>query len=403
MYFLYYLLYICSSIRPLAITDDNYQECINNASGIPIFVEVWDKSFYESKSYRPTWKEIYSMDDYRGKIIFADLNCNYEPYICQKIGPGRIYPRFVIINTTTGETRQYTGGTNKEEIKEWIERQLSDPIEILKDQSDFNNVLPVCVKMSLFKFSISENYKESIEIATKVAIETRHLQIKMVMMLDKDNHEPNLIHYTPDKREVSFHRNESNSDNEFTVENLSKFIKIHALRFFLPYSYRIDHFSFVEDTPVEVFLYDHNNDMFKNRAIDAAKQVEDMLPTAQTGCEFSSFFCRYVGVFNDKRGVAVIIDKHNNLFWVSNLDKNVKNWTRDVLQGKVKGSGPGTGVMKEYLMLFYDMRAKGGWQYYLIFFPFGVLIFGVFIVIFVIACIVNPNPAPNPTDRRHAD
>lgn len=398
--FISYLIYLTVSVKPLALTDENYNESIKNASGIPIFVEIWDKGFYDSKSYRPTWKSIYTMSDYEGKIIFADLNCNYEPFICQKIGPGRIYPRFVIINTTTGETRQYTGSTSKDEIKKWIGSQLSDPIEILNEPSDFNNILPTSVQISLFKFSISENDKKSIEIANNVAFKVKHLQIKMVMILDKEDHSPSLIHYTPDNREVSFNRN---SSNEFTVDNLYKFIKIHSLRFFSPYSYRIDHFSMVEQTPVEVFLYDHNSEMFKNRAIEAAKQVEDMIPTAQTGCEYSNFFCRYVGVFNDKFGVAVIIDKYNNLFWVSNLDKNVKNWTNDVLQGKIKGSGPGTGVMKEYLMLFYDMRAKGGWQYYLIFLPFGVMIFGVFILIFVIACIINPNPVPNPTDKKHYD
>lgn len=388
-------------MKPLELTDNNYKESIKNASGIPIFVEIWDKAFYDSKSYRPTWKSIYSMKDYDGKIIFAQLNCNYEPFICQKIGPGRVYPRFVIINTTTGETRQYTGSTDKDEIKKWIGSQLSDPIEILNDISDFNDILPTSIEMSLFKFSISENDKESIEIAEKAAFKTKHLPIKIVMILDKEKHSPNLIHYTPDKREVPF--NKDNLNDEFTVENLYKFIKIHSLRFFTPYSYRIDHFSMVEQTPVEVFLYDHKNDLFRNRAIEAAKQVENMIPTAQTGCEYSTFFCRYVGVFNDRLGVAVIIDKYNNLFWVSNLDKNVKNWTIDVLQGRIKGSGPGTGVMKEYLMLFYDMRAKGGWPYYLIFLPFGVLIFGVFILIFVVACIVNPNPAPNPTDKKHID
>lgn len=397
--YLSYLIYTCISIKPLTLTDDNYNECVKNASGIPIFVEIWDKGFYDSKSYRTTWKSIYSMQDYIGKIIFADLNCNYEPLICQKIGPGRIYPRFVIINTTTGETRQYTGSTDKEEIRKWIGSQLSEPIEILNNPSEFNDIIPTSVQTSLFKFTISENDKESIEIARNAAFKVKHLSIKIVMVLDKEEHQPSLIHFTPDKREVSF----DVKKDEFTVENLYKFIKIHSLRFFSPYSYRIDHFSMVEQIPVEVFLYDHNSEMFKNRAIAAAKTVEDLLPTAQTGCEYSSFFCRYVGVFNDKFGVAVIIDKYNNLFWVSNLDKNVRNWTVDVLQGKIKGSGPGTGVMKEYLMLFYDMRAKGGWQYYLIFLPFGVLIFGVFILIFIIACIVNPNPQPNPTDKKHYD
>lgn len=392
MVFFYLISTIFSLKGSLSLTDGNYSENLRLANGTPILVEIWDKHYYESKSYKETWKTIATLEEYKGKIIFADLNCHYESLTCQKIGPGRVYPRFVWINTKTGETRQYTGGQTFDEIQNWIRMQLSPPIEPLETPGQFSELLPTSVKMSLFKFTISKSDEKSIEIAQNAALQVHHLQIKIVMEL-KDDVKPSLSLYTPDNREVAF-------NEEFTIDNLVKFFKIHAIRFFAPYSDRVNHFSMVEQMPVMVFLYDHTKDLFRNRAIETAKQVEHLLPTVQTGCNYSNFFCRYVDVYNDKLGVAVIIDKYRNLFWVSNLDKNVLNWTKDVLEGKVRGSGPGTGVLKEYLMLFYDMRAKGGWPYYCLFLPFGVMIFGVLILMLFIACIVNPEPVSNPYEYK---
>ncbi|OHT09076.1 hypothetical protein TRFO_04654 [Tritrichomonas foetus] len=384
MHSFFFLLFLSLCIsKPITLTDKNYQEITTSTNGRPIFVEVWDKHFYQSKSYKDSWKKIASSDKFKDKVIFADLNCHYESLTCQRICPGRVFPRFVWINGTTGATTQYSGGVSPDEVKNWISSQLSDAIEKIESNEKMKEILPISVKMSLFKFSIFENDKNSLEIAQQAAELVKHLQIKMVLVTDQEKHEPKLIHYTPDHREVVF-------EGEFTVENLKKFIKIHAIRFFAPYSETINHFSQVEEMPVEVFLYPHKNELFKKKAIDIAKSVENLIPTVQTGCEYSNTFCRYVGVGSDRVGVAVIIDKHNNLFWVHNLDRQVYNWTLDVLNGKERGSGPGTGVLKEYLMLFYDMRAKGGWPYYFVFLPFGVMIFAVFIAIFVLAFSIDP-------------
>ena len=372
------------SSKPIVLTDRNYDEVISNETNVPLFVEIWDKHFFESKIYKETWKSVHHMEDLKPKVDFAELNCHYQSLTCQKISPGRYYPRFVWINRTTKEIKPYTGGSSPEEIREWIESQLNEPIEVM-DEAQLNETIPMASKMPLFVFRCYKDDNNGVDMAKEAALEVRHMVIKMVMILDQNNHPPQLTYYATDHRQVSLQ-----DDEGYNVETIIKFIRVHSIKFFAPYSESIAHFSEVEEMPVAVFLYPHEKDVFRNKAIELARKIEHLLPTVQTGCAYSKGFCRYVGVKSDRMGVLVIIDKSKNLFWIHNLDMELPNWTSDVVNGLVTGSGPGTGVLKEYLMLFYDMRMKGGWQYYLIFLPFGVGIFAVFIPIFIIAFSLKP-------------
>lgn len=341
----------------------------------PIFIEAWDPHCHNCKSFKSDWEKLTSLDYFQQKIIFADINCISEKKLCQKISPGKEYPRFIWFDANESIPRSYTGSYSLPDLALWLKSQFQSALDVINNPIQFEKLKPIALKISLFRFTINESDKKSLQIITTAVNSVKHLHIKMVLNYSNQQFLPTLEHFTPDNRIIQMKKS-------FTYNSIVNFIKVHSIRFFVPYNDIIGQFSSTEKVPIMIFVFSYNNSQLRKMAISAAKTIEEssMILISQSCCEYNPHFCRYYGIKDDTKNISVvIIDKSKSLFWSLkyNYDINLlQKWTSAVLNNKIKSLGPGSisKFVQPLLEMFYELRGQGGWRYYFFYTPFVIII-----------------------------
>lgn len=351
----------------------------------PLFIELWDPWCEHCKAFKPDWEKLTSLQFFDQKIVFGDINCVIEKKLCQKISPGKEYPRFVWINHDCQDIHHYIGSYSLSDLASWLDSQLRNNIlHVVNDSIGFEKIKHHAIQNSLFRFIVNENDKQSLEIISRVVKFAKYYQVKMVATYDNyDGIQPQLNYYSPDFREVKM-------KEEFKYESLIHFIKAHAMRFFLPYNGMLGQFSLAEQMPIMIFVFPHNSSDLRKIALEAAKLVDESNfgPVSQMDCDYNDFLCRYYGVRNNDNKVSVVvINKSQNVYWKTHLNHIeqiplIKNWTDDILQDKAQKLGPGSmnPFLGSIVKNFLEFRGLGGWKYYIFFLPF-IIIFTFFITL----------------------
>lgn len=357
-----------------------YNETINMKGRLPIFIELWDPHCHNCQAFKRIWERLASLEYFQKKILFADINCIIENKLCQKISPGKEYPRFAWIDVNESVPRSYTGSYALLDLAAWLKTRFQSSLDVINDSIQFEKIKQISIKTSLFRFTISELDKKSYQILTAAVNSVKHLDVKMILNYSNQQTHPILEHFTRDDRIIQM-------KNAFTFNSITYFIKAHSVLFFTSYNDFIGQFSSAEKVPIMVFVYSHNNSQLRKVAINLAKSMEELsiIPISQLCCQYNSKFCRYYGIKDVSKWITVIIlDKYKNIYWSFEYNKDdiklLKAWTLAVLKHKIRPYGPGStiNVLRPLLEMFYELRSQGGWRYYFFFTPFVVLM--VFII-----------------------
>ena len=358
--------------------EELYEKIINMKERPPIFIELWDPWCSYCTFFKNDWDRMTNHEAFKDRIVFGDINCQKQKKLCDKINPGSEFPRFVWIDEDNNKTRCYTGSYAINELAPWLDSQIKGPLEVVNDSEKFEMVrMQTMLRMPLFRFIVNSNDEKNINIIKDGAKEVKHYQIRLIISYQNESCPPQLIHHTFDNRVITM--NES-----LSVDNIIKFVKIHALRFFAPYSDMVAQFSHAEQIPIMIFAFPNTDSHSRKIAFETARSVQNMLPTSQLNCQYDGKFCRYYGI-SDINGTVVIINKYLNFFWIHKLDEQVYEWAADVLNGKIKGYGPGNSPLKDIMLMFYEYRSIGGYKYYLFFLPFVLFVLVVILLIILIA------------------
>lgn len=377
------------------LNQEIFNKIISLKDRTPLFIELWDPHCHNCKAFKGDWEKLTSHEFFQKKIIFADINCISENNLCQKISPGKEYPRFVWFDANETIPRTYTGSYSLSDLALWLKSQFQSPLNVINDAIQFEKIKQIALKIPLFRFTINESDKQSIQILKEAVNSVKHLRIKMILTYSNQQASPILEHFTSDYRTIEM-------TSSFTYNSIINFIKVHSIRFFIPYNDLIGQFSSAEKVPIMIFVFSHNNSQLRKEAINAAREIEELsiILTSQVCCEYNSHFCGYYGIKNDNKNITVvIIDKFRSLFWSLNYNYDVnylKKWTVAVLNNKIKPYGPGSTkkFLKPSLELFYELRGHGGWRYYFFFAPFVAMFLFVIILAFYFA-IPNLDQIPN--------
>ncbi|KAK8899913.1 hypothetical protein M9Y10_002236 [Tritrichomonas musculus] len=358
------------SAESFHLNQEVFTKIINIKDRAPIFIEIWDPHCHNCKAFKSDWEKLTSLEYFHKKIIFADLNCISENKICQKISPGKEFPRFVWFDADKLVPRAYTGSYLLQDLALWLKSQLQNPIEVINDSVEFEKHKQLALKMSLFRFTINEQDEKSFQILNSAIDIVKHLNIKMILSYTNQQTNPQIEHFTPDNRVITM-------KDPFSSKSIVRFIKVHSIRFFIPFNDFIGVLSSAEKIPIMVFVFPHNNSRIRKVAINAAKIIDEssMIPISQLSCSYNPHFCRYYGIKNDDEKIlVVIINKFRSFFWKFEYNDSIQslqNWTTEVLKYRIRPSGPGAVIpfLKPVFEMFYEFRAQGGWKYYLFFAP----------------------------------
>jgi hypothetical protein len=326
------------------------------------------------------WHALSDVPKYKKRLIFGDLNCASERATCQQLSPGRAFPRLIWIDRSGAPIERYSGERDTASLMQFIRSQFGPSIHVIKSPADFEGLLSQRDTKPLFLFNVSKGDAASLKLVGSLTFSMRHFAVNFALIVDASDHEAVVKHLTSDGRTIAM-------DEELSVEALTGFVRKYSVPFFAPFSDRVAQFAELEQMAICVFLFPLDNTTVRDRALVAARSVSKHLPTAHSTCEHNPELCRYCGVGDDGEGVVIIINKSRNLFWVAGLDGNVRRWVESVLGGEVRGGGPGNGVLQHFWIFWYEMRAKGGIAYYLLFLP--VVIFA-FLVITALCIFAQP-------------
>lgn len=338
---------------PIDVDWSNVDDVLNNTSNLPVFMLIWSPWCAHCKVFKPEWEKLAEIPEWEEKIIFARLNCEAEDKLCRRFNPGKMHPRLLWIDQGGSQVHAFSGHVNIQEAVEFVHRHFREYISVLKTNADVTTFVEGSSVPS-FMFNVTAGDKSSLRIITDVATNLRYLDVKFGIIIDHAQHKPRVLWFDEKRKLGEF--NES-----MTVEGLTRFVKVHALPFNLPYNEVVRSFSQLERMPVCMFMLNVSDKEERAAAVKLAFDMSSYVVTSHSSCLYNREMCRYFGVSD---GSVIIANYSVDTYWVHKLDSGAVEWGRRVSQGRVFGSGPGDGPLKDILRIVYELRSRGDIVYY---------------------------------------
>jgi thiol-disulfide isomerase/thioredoxin len=365
-----------SSIR---LSAESWASLFNNTDSLPVVVEFWDPWCPHCAKFRDAWSNITQSAKYDGRVIFSDVNCAADRTLCRRF-EGDATPRLFWFDFGATKPRQYIGSFSQDDVEDFLDRQLRSA---LSDLNSSVNLTRICFVRPVFVFNISRTDVRSIEIAQKVASSKQHFSVDFFLNLDAKGHQPQLMWLS--KR----HRSEFVSQ-DWSIDELSEFADLHSLPFLSYFTSTVNHFVTSFRFSVFVFILEPGSrESLSGNRLEMADYFQQFALTTVVDCSVMNYVCRYTG---QRAGGVVFWNRSAEKFWRFD-GSDVEKWFRDIRQNKIRGKGPGNSTFFAY---FFELRARGGFHYYIIFFP--VILVGALVAVIGYAICVTAQPV-----HRHRD
>ena len=357
----------------ITITKENIS-FLNNNTNSPIFLKLWATWCPHCKKLEPIWEELALIEEFKNKIIFADIECEKNRKECHKFTQLG-YPRLYWIDPFDKSQIEYSGSTNLENLISFIKKQLSFPL-ILLNSSEIQHQIEKNLKSSIFVFKISKKQNYLLSIIKEVAYKVRNVDCQF-FLIDDDNNE--------DETSLNFY-----SNNNFTFKfnknwNFKEIYDFIILNSF-PFLNKIDGniFKYFELLNKKIFLIVYNNSINLNDIIPFSINASSLFPVFKLNCNETNWFCNFISInFEKKSFFKIIYSKKEKLFWKFNYKYDFNKWLSLINENKIKGEGPGTGLIGFFKQPFYDAKIQNRKPPYLMFFPLLILSFGSILFIYL--------------------
>ena len=354
--------------RLVHLTDENYNSVVNNSEGLPCFVEVYSPFCKHCEEFAPVWESIARDRKWNGKLIFADLDCYSYGKLC-RLFEGEGTPRMIWLDFGSSKGKEFFGDRTVEAIEQFIQKQLNPVI------MTFESLEQVKAHDPAFLFQVGEDDYEVQELVDRVTRSRQNLKVSFFSHVDGNKTEPKLTWYSRG-REVDY-------DGVWSDVKVGQFVDRHCMPFMSEYSSMIQYITISRRLPLTVFLLPSLDRAAKERMVPYVEAIDSDAATVVTDCQTNRYICRYTGRSPGASGNAVHMGPGYDEFWTydKELDVNeLKRWMNDIQERRVRGQGPGRSAM---VHAFYDLRATGGFKYYVIYTPI-VITLGVVILALVL-------------------
>lgn len=361
-----FMFFLCglACARLVHLTDENFESIVNNSDGLPWFVEVYSPFCKHCEEFAPLWESVSGNRKWNGKLIFADLNCHLYGKLCRRF-EGEGTPRLLWYDFGSQKGKQYFGERSEEGLESFIMKQLNPTL------TTFESMEKVKEYGTAFVFTASGNDADAQELMDRVTRSRANLRIGFFSNITENDDHRNIVWYSRGKEVVY--------DGEWTDLSVGQFIDRHSLPFLSFYSQAVQYQFVSRRLPLTVFILPNMSDTEVERVIPYVEAIDGMTATALVDCKVNHYICRYTGTWAGPKGNVVHMGKGFEEFW--SFDKEfdeeaLKEWLDDIQNRRIPGRGPGKSAAVRAL---YDLRATGGFKYYVIYTPF-VIAFSVVVL-----------------------
>jgi hypothetical protein len=123
---------------PFLLTDSNYSlgYHISNHSGL--FLAFWGSDCPSCPLLRDSWDHFSEKSPYCDRVTIAETDCSVSPTVCSQFGHFPL-PHIVYVSFPSNKTTVYHGSFDEEEYSDFLDHQLSLPLDILSPDTDVSS------------------------------------------------------------------------------------------------------------------------------------------------------------------------------------------------------------------------------------------------------------------------
>ena len=369
MFFLLLLLFQSKS-EYFVLTDTNFTNMLSNTDRKPVFVLFWASWCEHCKQFSPIWNTFKNIEH---SFDLAEIECESNRETCSNYSSNG-FPNLIWFDSSLKSNgdyiiSKYNGGQSVEGLTEFCEKQKHFPLQIIDEQEKMNITKNYKhSRTTNFFFTINPNNEESnhtIEIAKNIANLYRDEMVEFYLVYNNTISEK----YKLEALNKDFTLSQYNQKDHNDEEQLNDFIFLHLHPFLQLLSPNIGQKYYIHKKPFLALIGSHYvyDNEHQKLILDTLKQLSETIPVFYANCTLLPSFCRYTFSYEEKEtgkisNLLVLWDKHKQLFWskedIVSFDETSK-WLNDSLSGKIKGRGPGTGLLSKILEIYWDAYAEG--------------------------------------------
>ena len=377
---LYFFFYFSSSTS-FYLSNKNYTTVFDNSSTKSIFLYTFNNFCENCKNYDLIWETVSNMPNYNEQVVFASINCEKEEKLCKKYNLNyNQNPSFYWFSTPILSFELFTDNISIENLTNFIDSKLKSPLIKIKKQKSvemleqtINNKYRNSSKYDqyfIFNVSSKEN-KENIQLIERITSHFKYLPVLYFFVNDtySTSYHPPILHIfapkTDRKTNIDDEYGRIVMKNDFTYENIEKFIRVRSFHRLAQHSPMFDDFSLKYKVPIAIFV---QPDSEGKNVDEYANITEHYMLTTQTTCIINPYICRYCNQWpKDGKPYLAVVNRSTRTFWVFDKDFNdidISHFIDDAYEHQLKGYGPGPSIIGNVLNFYYELRERGGMPYY---------------------------------------
>ena len=380
--FIFFNLFYAVFTKPVSLTDGNYG-LLKNSNDKPLVVELWDSNCKQTCQNIESSLDSLIKKDFSGKIILADVNCQENSNLCSSLTVKKSYPQIIWVDSDTKQKFSFDDEFSDQNIKKFIQTQLSFPFVFLKDKDKLSNIKNDQKDGTTFtfyykgKYENEEKYKNAQKAAKKII---QNSKCKFFAIEDKKNK----FSAIREKDSESFYHGDWSQDSLFLFMKQRLFPTLIELNKKtinqLKSSQRLSLVAFLDP---EIYLSDWKH---------LAQEVESDFQFSYVIYSPSNYFVRLVGI-NSANLPKVILFDANNLKWIlyenDLTDTGLTKWIKQLDLNDAIWTKP-------KFAFFSNLITSGGPLFYLF------LLFLICIIAIMIK-VINDSIGKRPRNKKRSD
>ena len=344
------------------LTKENFSNVIGNTSRKPIFVFFWASWCQHCKHFHPTWDEF---KDREHSFDLAEIECESNRLICSNYSKNG-FPNLIWFDSSLKSNgdyiyAKYTGGQSIEALTEFCEKQKHFPLKII-NESEKTDIIQRQNTSRTSKFFFTFNNEKQVEVAKSIAYHFRDEMCEFYLIYSNHTSEETKIEACNRQNHLKLFT------KEFEENEIKKFVFVNMYLYMQELNINIDKAFAQQKEPLIAFIgsnYEYDEEK-KKTIIEILENVSEVTPVFYINCSHLQFFCRYTFTYKKDESEAmtnilILWDKGKNLFWPKNniISYNeTMSWFNDSISGKIKGKGPGNGLLSNIIAFFWDSYAE---------------------------------------------
>lgn len=361
-------------LESIHLTNENASLIFNREPKLPVFIKLWASWCPHCKKFAPTWDEFANSSTFNGQVIIADIECEKNRQWCKKF-PGQNFPRVYWLENETSNGIIFEGERTVDHLNLFVRKQLNFPLIVYQNETEIHHDFDEKENFSVyFVFKIPQDSENYISVAKSVAESFRDKETPF-LLITSDDQFPHLYAHIAKDTELEY-------DGKFTISEITNFVIPKSIAFMehlnAPIMKQASH-------GVIVMMRSNLDEMKKINEtqldISIGKTIYKYLPVTVANCVDELWLCNYCDLdHNSSETQYLVFNRPAKIFWVYKnkiSETLIEEWVHNVRDGKVKGSGPGTGLFSVFLESYYNEKADGNAP------PKAVLIIGPFLLLSV--------------------